>query len=294
MTDERFTPASAGEEVDPEAERIVAEIEVTRTEMGGTIDQIGHRLQPQTIVGNARDQLREATVGKVERLADDAAQTAQATTNTLLDTVLQNPVPAALAAIGVGWLALRFREQQSQSYGHGRDGIGAAPVVSGFGKFYGTGYPDDPRYLYEPRDGDPMSGVRDSAGRAASNVQQAADDAAQRVGQIGSDVQATAQDAVDQARFAAQQAQWEAQRTIGQAQRQFDRTLNENPLAIGALAVGVGAAIALAIPETQKERELMGEQRDRLLEQVGSVASEAMNEAEGKVQEVGSQIRSES
>jgi ElaB/YqjD/DUF883 family membrane-anchored ribosome-binding protein len=299
MTDERFTPAPPGEDIDPEAERIVAEIEVTRTELGGTIDEIGHRLQPQTIVGNARDQLREATVGKVERLVDDAGQTAQQTTNTLMDTVRQNPVPAALAAVGIGWLALRFRDQQStSSYGYSGNGNG-----NRYG--YMSGYGTDARYGYEPRPGDPMSGVRDTADRAASTVQNAADEAAYRAQRLGADVQSTAQDAVEQARYTAQQAQWQAQQkldqaqwqaqqTIGQAQRQFDRTLQENPLAVGALALGVGAAIALAIPETQKERELMGEQRDRLLDQASSVASDTLNQAEQKVTEVGTQLRSES
>jgi hypothetical protein len=40
--------------------------------------------------------------------------------------------------------------------------------------------------------------------------------------------------------------------------------LQENPLAVGTLAVGVGAAVGLAIPETSKEHEVMGEARDNL------------------------------
>ena len=42
--------------------------------------------------------------------------------------------------------------------------------------------------------------------------------------------------------------------------------LNENPLTVGALGVGVGAAIGLAIPETSKEHEVMGEARDTVVE----------------------------
>jgi hypothetical protein len=293
MTDERFEPASAGYAADPEAERIVAEIETTRAEMGDTIDEIGHRLQPQTIVGQARDQLREATVGRVERTIDDAAQTAQHTGNTLMETIRQNPVPAALAAIGIGWLAIRFREQPS--FGYGDNGNGSrqrysAGYIPGFGKFYR----DDPRYLHEPRGEDALAGVRETAQRAASGVQQAADEAAERAQRLGENVQFAAHDAVQQAQVRTRQAQWQVQGTISQAQNELDRMLHENPLAVGALAMGLGAVAALAIPETQKERELMGEQRDRLLQQAGTVAEQALDQAEQKAQEVGAQLRSES
>jgi hypothetical protein len=291
MTDERFAPAAAGTEVDPEAERIVAEIEVTRTEMEGTIGEIGHRLQPETIVGQAREQLREATVGKVERLMDDAGQTAQRTGNTMVETIRENPVPAALAALGIGWLAMRMRAQQSSSYGVGgtRSGNG-----SRYGPGYATGYATGTEDMYRPRSGDPMSGVRDTADRAAAGAQDVADEAMYRAQRLGEDVQGAARDVADKTQETVQQAQWQMQGTVDQAQRQFDRTLQENPLALGALAVGVGAAVALAIPETQKERELMGEHRDRLVSEAQSVAGQALDQTEQKVEEVGEQIRSES
>jgi hypothetical protein len=290
MTDERFTPATAGTEVDPEAERIVAEIEVTRTEMEGTIGEIGHRLQPDTIVGQARDQLREATVGKVERLMDDAGQTAQRTGNTMVETIRENPVPAALAALGIGWLAMRMRAQQSTGFTtSSRSGNG-----SRYGPGYATGYATGTEDLYRPRSGDPMSGVRDTADRAAAGAQDVADEAMYRAQRLGEDMQGAARDVADKTQETVQQAQWQVQGTVDQAQRQFDRTLQENPLALGALAVGVGAAVALAIPETQKERELMGEHRDRLVSEAQSVASQALDQTEQKVEEVGEQIRSES
>jgi hypothetical protein len=61
---------------------------------------------------------------------------------------------------------------------------------------------------------------------------------------------------------------------------------------LGALAVGVGAAVALAIPETQKERELMGEQRDQIVRKVSSAATQALDEAQTKAQEVTDQVTS--
>src|SRR3954471_22897089 len=115
MTEENWDATTEGVERDPEAERIVSEIEVTRVDMGATIDEIGHRLQPQTIADEARVKIREATVGKVERIVDDAGQTATQTGNTLVSTIRQNPVPAALAVLGIGWLAMRMRSSSGSS-----------------------------------------------------------------------------------------------------------------------------------------------------------------------------------
>jgi ElaB/YqjD/DUF883 family membrane-anchored ribosome-binding protein len=246
---------------DPEAEQIVIAIEETRTEMGATIDEIGHRLQPQTIATEARDKIREATVGRVERIVDDAGKTAQQTSNTFVETIRQNPVPAALAALGIGWLAWKAREQPSWRYS----------------EQYGY----TPRYSY--------------GNSSADRARDVADDAASRVRDAGSKAQQQAQAALDDTQQKLQQAQWQAQATlddtVATAQTQWDRTLNENPLALGALAIGVGAAVALAIPSTQAERELVGEHRDRLVDQAASVASDVLDQTKAKAEEVGQQIQ---
>ncbi len=64
--------------------------------------------------------------------------------------------------------------------------------------------------------------------------------------------------------------------------------LRENPLTVGTLAVGVGAAIGLAIPETGKEHEVMGEARDTVVDK----AQEKVQETQQKVQKVAEQAQS--
>jgi hypothetical protein len=58
--------------------------------------------------------------------------------------------------------------------------------------------------------------------------------------------------------------------------------LRENPLTVGALAVGLGAGVGLAVPQTTKEHEVMGEARDNLVE----TAQEKAQDAQEKVQRV--------
>ena len=79
------------------------------------------------------------------------------------------------------------------------------------------------------------------------------------------------------------QARYQAQRASGG----FQRTLQENPLAVGTLAVGVGAAVGLAIPETSKEHEVMGEARDNLVDK----AQQKVQETQQKVQQVAGEVQ---
>ena len=58
--------------------------------------------------------------------------------------------------------------------------------------------------------------------------------------------------------------------------------LEENPLTVGAPGVGVGAAIGLAIPETSREHEVVGEARDTVVEK----AQEKAQEVQQSVQRV--------
>lgn len=53
--------------------------------------------------------------------------------------------------------------------------------------------------------------------------------------------------------------------TARKAQNQMRRMLRENPLMVGAAAIVVGAAVGMALPETERENELMGEARDSVV-----------------------------
>ena len=70
----------------------------------------------------------------------------------------------------------------------------------------------------------------------------------------------------------------------------FQQTLQENPLAVGAAALAVGAALGFLLPETAAENRLMGRAHDRfatkaqeaaqdLAHKAGAVAHEAFGTA---------------
>jgi ElaB/YqjD/DUF883 family membrane-anchored ribosome-binding protein len=78
-------------------------------------------------------------------------------------------------------------------------------------------------------------------------------------------------------------ARFRTERGVGQV----DTMMNETPLAIGAMAFGLGAALGLAIPTTNRERELMGETRGAIIEKTQQVAQEAQQ----RIQHVAEQVQ---
>ena len=55
--------------------RFEAEIEDTRAEMSQTINEIQERLSPENLMGQVKETVREATIGKVERAMDKVGET---------------------------------------------------------------------------------------------------------------------------------------------------------------------------------------------------------------------------
>lgn len=247
------------------------EIERTRAQMSETTDAIQNRLSAENMKEQAKDRVRKATVGKAE-----------GAWSTMMDTIRQNPMPAALTGIGLTWLFMsgkkqdaprvRYRKRPYDTYGYRAPYDEPSPY-------------DDPRYeerkMGGSSAGEALSRAQDrageTAGRARDKVGETADHAQDKAGEIVHRTQ-------DQASRLGDQAQHQARR----ARDGFERMSRENPLAVGALAVGIGAAVGLAIPATGKENRVMGETRDNFVEKT----QEKAQEAQQKVQQVAHEAQS--
>jgi hypothetical protein len=197
--------------------------------------------------------VRDSTIGRVEQMASDTRNSAQGMQSGLLATIKQNPLPAALAAIGVGWLWAHRAQDTSQS-----------------------------RFAYvSPAWDDDYSGIpAPNSGRSAdpgTPVDQISDQAKQMAVQVLNRVQGQAGQLSERATLMQDQA--------GQIQHQakgFWEAVEENPLAVGAIGALLGGVVGLLLPETEQEQQLMGQTRDRV---VGSMQQVAGQTAE-KVQQV--------
>ena len=249
---------------DDEVEVTRIEIERTRANMSETANAIQQRLSPENLKEQAKDRVRDATVGA----AQDAG-------NGIADTIRENPLPWALTGIGLGWLLMNARKQRAQQPRVLRRPYYDYPPAS---YDYPPRYDDDD----DDREVSATSEGREALERTRERVGETAGHAREKVGETAAQVRDKTGELADrtqnQASRLANRAQHQARRAGGGLQRM----LRENPLTTGALAVGLGAAVGLAIPETRKEHEVMGEARDTVVEK----AQEKAQEAQEKVQRV--------
>lgn len=101
-------PRMSGERTDP-GELIRDDIAFTRARMGDTLEELGTRLRPERLTQQAKDKLRDATVGRVESAARDAMGGVTTIGRRAVTIVRQKPIPVALLAAGIGWLVVRSR-----------------------------------------------------------------------------------------------------------------------------------------------------------------------------------------
>ena len=92
-----------------------AEIEETRLEMGGTLNELGDRLDPANLVNQAKENVRDATIGRVE-------DSAKGVSTMVMDTIKRNPIPSALAGAGLALLWANRSKSEERSYPYGQQG----------------------------------------------------------------------------------------------------------------------------------------------------------------------------
>lgn len=143
------------------------------------------------------------------------------------NTVKQNPMPALLTAVGIAWMMSTQRQGQSES----------RPLAQNR---------DEEWTSSEPGEATAEMGSR--LREAAQRTGEKAAAARERLGEKIESVKQSARSAATQTRFATQRVQ---------------HLYDEQPLAIGAIAVGVGALLGSLLPETRAEHRMLGDVKDR-------------------------------
>ena len=263
----RDEPAHA--ETVPDTAAIRADIRDTRERLGETLEQIGERLNPQRLTQQVQHTIRDATIGRVEHMARHAADRVTETSNSVVDTIRENPIPAAMIGVGLGWLLLNRRRPEPR-YDRTYEARYGAAYPGAYGTAYGStgGYTsrEETSTLDRARGaaGDLGHTVRDAAGDVVERTQHAAADLADRTQHVAADV---------------------AMQTRRQTQRLEDR-FQEQPLALGAATLALGLAAGMSLPVSDREVQLMGDARDRVVDRVREVAEETRD----KVQHVATRV----
>ena len=275
-----------------------AEIRETRERMSGTLEELGDRLNPTRIKAQVKDNIREATVGRVETMARNAADRVTEKGHGIMGTIRENPIPAAMVGIGLGWLLFGGKRRDDRtlwdrSYANGDTWDGTTGYVGDIsattprlaqddaGGGMGSTVSHDPSAVDRVREKVTGFGetMRDTAGTIGYQAKE-------HVSEVREHVSESASQVAERARYLAHNVSDSTRQRIHMAGDRIDTTMHENPLAIGVVAMAVGMAAGLAIPESRRERELMGQYRDQLVDRVRSTVDETRE----KVQHVAERV----
>lgn len=287
------------EDVTDETEQIREQIVETRREMSETIDAIQEKLSFSNISEQVKDQVSEQISGAVESAKDAFYGKAGYIINTvgkglkgigktdLAKKAQQNPQVLAIVGAGIGALLV------GALIGGGKKKKRASYRYENF-----DNDDDDIRYTDEPRR-ELKSGKPGQSGESKDStfqtVKSKVGDTASSAFEGVSSVATTAYSGVSSAAGSAYEgvgnAASKTYKGIGtaagytydkagdlgeQVMKNYDYYIEENPLAVGAVALALGAAVGFAIPLTKKENEYLGEYRDNIVEKAQATAQDAI------------------
>ena len=300
-------------------EQIRAQIGQTRAEMSETINAIQDRLNPQTLKEQAQEQVEEladqakeklketvqetvqtakdaaydATIGKVGNVmrdvGDSIGQVArQPAVQSAVRTVKSNPLPLALIGLGLGMLYMGRRRDRADVYGRRDAYVDRYGTDLGYEAAWGDRSDREPGVVERAQTavGDFVGSAQQTVSNAASRTAESVSNVASRTAESVSNVAGQAR---DQAANLGSQIQYGARRV----QHQYERSLRENPLAVGALALATGAAVGLMLPSTRVEDEWMGETRENFTQAAEGVARSTIEKVQQVAGEAGRAVRRE-
>jgi hypothetical protein len=201
---------------DREPREIEREIDATRADMKATLDALEHRL--------SFDRLVELTIGRIKDRGGEFA-------GNLTDAATQNPVPALLTSIGLGWMMLSSHR-------------GARGNHNGFGNGDSGGESSEL--------GGSVAATRDTVRRAVDSTRGTLQHAAD-----------SSHEAIEHATESLRAGGEKAKEQLDVARERMDRLLNEQPLLLGAFGIAVGAVIGALLPATENENRWLGPVRDK-------------------------------
>lgn len=307
------TTPNGTNENNPPITQIEADIDRTRSAISGDLRTLGERLSPENLKREAKDVMTEAKNAAVETLheakevatstfrevKDDAMETVSAKVDEFrdnvraverdaVDFVRDNAVPLALIGAGLAWFVSNRRSRDARWEG------GYRPREQGRWR-----YPEvqDNRTLDTARDGAyrAAGATREAAHRASDRarhwVEGAEHQASEVTGRVRDfaereveDVRGMARDAQERLGRATRTARDVAGRELRHARDISVRATESHPLAVAAAAAAAGVCVGLLIPETQREDELFGAQRERLVDEAKGALNDAQGAARGFVQ----------
>lgn len=285
------TNASA-DSSDPD--EIRANIQETRSEMSETIDAIQEKLSYDNISSQVKEEVseyvnetyqsvKEIVYKTLTRKAGEIMNYVEKGVNELSDTEVvktarKNPIPLALIGLGIGMLLVNGFRGKKKNYRYDNYDINSR----NYAEKHSSGESSSTLTAARNKMSDAAGAVSDSVSGAVGTVSEMAGTVSGKVSDVAGSVSGAITDYAGKAYNQVGNLGSYATDLAGTAQDQIE----EHPLAVGAVALALGAAVGFSIPSTRVENRLMGEARASLMQK----AQETARDAVGKVQQVAGQV----
>jgi ElaB/YqjD/DUF883 family membrane-anchored ribosome-binding protein len=232
-----------------------------RADVGQTLDALQRNYSPGALLDRSIDLFKEhggelgANLGR---------------------SVKQNPVPALLTLIGIGWMMVSQNRDTSDRY---RD--------------YDDPFDDDDDYIDDTSTGLPGGEFPEAAGSSADTVEARSngDGVKEKLAAVGAKVRDAKDSAVNSMRSGrrrlsrgSHRARDRAAYRARRARDGFENMLDEQPFVVGAVGIALGALIGAVLPESEREDRMLGQARDRALHRAKELGTRAYEQAGGNAQ----------
>lgn len=307
---------------DTNENRSSAEIEAgirhTRDRMDSTLEELGHRLSPRSLVNSAMDWWDKNSSSLPE------GNGVKKTYRALTAHVRNNPVPSLLIGAGALWLMLKDDEAQTLAArpkksvassgdrdSHSYRNPGSYGYPSGLSSVDSpdTQEADGPGIMDKVKDKlhDAKEAVMDTVDKVKDTASHLADGASE-TGKMAHNLYDRGREAAhdlyerghDKAHSLYERSHDALSRTGHTLEHQYDRTMErareaveEYPLAVGVAFAALGALVGVLLPTTRKEDELMGKKSDALMETVKEKGEELLEKGKAAAGELGDKLAEE-
>ncbi len=240
-------------------DEILAEIDRTRGEMDRTLSAIEQRLTPGQLVDQGIDYMRNSGANEFVHNLGGAAK--------------NNPLPVALVGIGLTWLmALGRQPAQHQGYGaYDAESSGPGMREKASGMLHGVS--------------ERMSSAKQQLSDKVGSMREGASSGMGSMRDSASGSMSSMRDRAGQVSESARE-QWQ------RARGGIDYMLREQPLALGAIGIAIGAVLAAAAPRTRKEEEMMGEASRNLIDKTKEAAEPHLEKAKETAKQAAESVTS--
>jgi|CXWL01.1.fsa_nt_gi vacuolar-type H+-ATPase subunit H len=256
-----------------ETDRIERDLDQSRHRLNDTLEQLGRKISPgqmvDEVLGLAQGQLG-SFAGKLGKQVKD------------------NPLPTALIAVGVAWLITTQNQSRRQSVSMNHDDWSSEHRYRSIeeARWSTPRSPNESDDAYNERvhaayakaldikqqAGEAIHDFMQRVGDAVEGVEKAAAKARDRIGQAFAGAGESARQAAGEAKHFVQDQGAKLGQRANEARHRAEDFYEHNPLAVGAILFGLGAAIGGTTPLSDAERRSLGGVADEATRRAADLA----------------------